>query len=76
MLKYSMPLMPFGTARVIEMPFDGQQLFEAVERHRLEGVVSKRKTAPYRSGECDDWAKVKTAAWREADRERWRLFEK
>ena len=45
MLKYSMPLMPFGTAQVIEMPFDGQQLFEAVERHRLEGVVSKRKTA-------------------------------
>jgi hypothetical protein len=43
------PDMPSGTARVIEMPFDGQQLFEAAERHRLEGVVSKRKTAPYRS---------------------------
>jgi hypothetical protein len=41
--------MPSGTARVIERPFDGQQLFEAAERHRLEGVVSKRKTAPYRS---------------------------
>jgi bifunctional non-homologous end joining protein LigD len=55
---------------------DGQKLFEAAERHRLEGVVSKRKTAPYRSGECADWMKVKTVAWRQANRERWRLFEK
>ena len=28
----------------------------------------------YRSGECRDWRKVKTQAWREANRERWRLF--
>jgi len=32
--------------------------------------------APYRCGECRDWRKVKTAAWREANRERWRLFER
>jgi bifunctional non-homologous end joining protein LigD len=55
---------------------NGQKLFEAAELHGLEGVVSKRKTAPYRSGECDDWLKVKTTAWREANRERWRLFER
>jgi bifunctional non-homologous end joining protein LigD len=55
---------------------DGQRLLEAAEQHGLEGVVSKRKTAPYRSGECDDWVKVKTVAWREANRERWRLFER
>jgi hypothetical protein len=24
---------------------------------------------------CRDWLKVKTQAWREANRERWRLFE-
>ena len=55
---------------------DGQKLLEAAEKHNLEGVVSKRRDAPYRSGECHDWVKVKTVAWREANRERWRLFEK
>jgi len=39
-------------------------------------VVSKRRDAPYRSGECRDWVKVKTTAWRKANRERWRLFER
>jgi len=46
------------------------------ERHRLEGVVSKRRDAPYGTGECRHWRKVKTQVWREANRERWRLFEK
>jgi bifunctional non-homologous end joining protein LigD len=55
---------------------DGLALLRAAEKHGLEGVVSKRREAPYRSGECRDWRKVKTAAWREANRERWRLFEK
>jgi len=45
------------------------------EERGLEGIVSKRRDAPYRSGECRDWRKVKTAAWRKANRERWRLFE-
>jgi bifunctional non-homologous end joining protein LigD len=57
-------------------PFkDGQALLEVAERHRLEGVVSKRRDAPYRSGAYRGWRKVKTTAWREANRERWRLFE-
>jgi bifunctional non-homologous end joining protein LigD len=55
---------------------DGQRLLEAAEQPGLEGVVSKRRDAPYQSGECQDWRKVKTAAWREANRKRWRLFEK
>jgi bifunctional non-homologous end joining protein LigD len=55
---------------------DGQKLLEAAEQHSLEGVVSKRRDAPYRSGECRDWMKVKTVAWRQANRERWRLFER
>jgi len=42
----------------------------------LDGVVSKRRDAPYWSGDCRDWRKVKTQAWREANRERWRLFER
>ena len=35
----------------------------------IEGIVSKRKDAPYRSWKCD-WIKVKTRAWREANRYR------
>jgi ATP-dependent DNA ligase len=53
---------------------DGSRI--RVKERGLEGVVSKRRDAPYRSGECRDWRKVKTMAWREANRERWRLFEK
>jgi ATP-dependent DNA ligase len=53
----------------------GLALLRAAEEHRLEDVVSKRRDAPYRSGDCRDWRKVKTMAWREANRERWRLFE-
>src|SRR5215475_6097250 len=34
-----------------------------------------RRHAQYRSGHRD-WRKVKTVAWREANRERWRLFER
>jgi ATP-dependent DNA ligase len=55
---------------------DGQKLLEAAEGHGLEGVVSKRRDTSYRSGECRDWVKVKTMAWREANRERWQLFER
>jgi bifunctional non-homologous end joining protein LigD len=61
--------------RASEAFVDGLALLRAAEERRLEGVVSKRRDAPYRSGECRDWLKVKTAAWREANRERWRLFE-
>jgi ATP-dependent DNA ligase len=41
----------------------------------LEGIVSKRRDAPYRSGTRSEWVKVKTKSWRRDDRERWRLFE-
>jgi bifunctional non-homologous end joining protein LigD len=54
---------------------DGEALLRVAEKHGLEGVVSKRRDAPYRSGACRRWRKVKTTAWREANRERWRLFE-
>jgi ATP-dependent DNA ligase len=58
------------------LPIALSPLLEAAERHGLEGIVSKRRAAPYRSGESRDWVKVKTAAWREANRERWRMFER
>ena len=55
---------------------DGAKLLASAERMLLEGIVSKRRSSPYRSGECKDWRKIKTAAWRAANRERWRLFER
>jgi bifunctional non-homologous end joining protein LigD len=55
---------------------DGNKLFAAAERLQLEGIVSKRKASPYQSGPTHDWQKIKTPNWREANRERWRLFHK
>jgi len=51
-------------------------LLKAADRMRLEGIVSKRRDAPYRPGKQCDWIKVKCETRREANRERWRLFER
>jgi bifunctional non-homologous end joining protein LigD len=55
---------------------DGQALLEAAIGLELEGVVSKKRSSPYRSGPCRDWVKVKSAVWCEANRERWSLFQR
>ena len=55
---------------------DGVALLRAAEKHELEGVVSKRRGTADKSGDCRDWRKVKTNARREANRERWRMFER
>jgi bifunctional non-homologous end joining protein LigD len=44
---------------------DPFKLLRVAERMGLEGVVSKRKNAPYRSWPRTDWVKVKTKAWRQ-----------
>ena len=54
---------------------DPLALLKGVDRLGLEGIVSKRRAAPYRSGPSRDWIKTKTCAWRQANQERWRLFE-
>jgi bifunctional non-homologous end joining protein LigD len=38
---------------------DGATIFQQACRMGLEGIVSKRLTAPYRSGPSRDWLKVK-----------------
>jgi bifunctional non-homologous end joining protein LigD len=38
---------------------DGERFFAAACRMALEGVVSKRRAAPYREGRSPDWLKVK-----------------
>lgn len=40
----------------------GPEVFEAACRMGLEGVVSKRIDAPYRSGKSKAWLKVKNPA--------------
>ena len=52
---------------------DAERLLEECEKRGIEGIVSKRRDAPYRSGKCD-WIKVKTKAWREAHKDRGELF--
>lgn len=43
---------------------DGVDLLQAVEQGQLAGIVSKRREAPYRSGLCRDWLKVRPDALR------------
>ena len=59
----------------VETFTDGATLLKAADRMGLEGIVSKKAAAPYRSGSKCDWIKVKCPSWREANKERWRLFE-
>jgi ATP-dependent DNA ligase len=53
---------------------DGSSQFTAAEKLGFEGVVSKRPDAPYRSGRCSSWVKVKSVRWLAMNRERWRVF--
>jgi bifunctional non-homologous end joining protein LigD len=55
---------------------DGVKLLAAAERHGLEGIVSKRQASAYSSGPARDWVKTKTAAWRAANRDRWKAFQR
>jgi bifunctional non-homologous end joining protein LigD len=55
---------------------DPVKLLKVADEMKLEGVVSKRAQSPYRSGLSRDWVKVKCAAWREANKDRWELFER
>lgn len=51
-------------------------LLETCENMGLEGIVSKRRASPYRSGPTRDWLKVKTAAWRAENTQRFELLKK
>jgi bifunctional non-homologous end joining protein LigD len=59
---------------------DGETIFRHACKLGLEGIVSKRKDSPYRSGRSPDWLKMKNpnapAVKREAEedwgRQRWR----
>jgi bifunctional non-homologous end joining protein LigD len=53
---------------------DGATVLEHACRLGLEGIVSKRVDAPYRSGTRPEWVKTKCAEWHDADRERYKAF--
>lgn len=61
--------------RLSETFDDPLALLAACEQHGLEGIVSKRRQDAYRSGRNRGWIKVKTAAWKVANRERYKLFQ-
>jgi len=49
----------------------GAELFRLADGLGLEGIVAKRRDAPYpRTGRSKDWVKVKTAHGRRIDEER------
>ena len=55
---------------------DANELLAECARRGLEGIVCKRKDAPYRSGSRCGWIKVKTEQWKATYRNRARHFEK
>jgi bifunctional non-homologous end joining protein LigD len=52
----------------------GDRLLEECGARGLEGVVAKHRASIYRSGRSPSWVKVKCPAWREANRDRGKLF--
>ena len=58
-------------------PFtDGSALLAECETRGMEGVIAKHVNSVYRSGPSTSWIKVKSATWREANRNRGELFNK
>jgi bifunctional non-homologous end joining protein LigD len=64
-------LLPVGNLHFSEAFADLVALLQAAETRRLEGIVSKRADMPYRPGRRPEWIKVKTAAWRDANLDRY-----
>jgi bifunctional non-homologous end joining protein LigD len=55
---------------------NANDLLAKCARLGLEGIVAKRRDAPYRSGTRSGWIKVKTPEWKAANQYRAKLFAK
>ena len=55
---------------------DPEKLLAECDSRGLEGIVCKERDGVYHSGTKSRWVKVKTATWREANRNRGELFER
>jgi bifunctional non-homologous end joining protein LigD len=56
---------PSNLRYVVHFTSGGDAILKSACRMSLEGIVSKRTTAPYRSGRGDDWTKAKCRAGHE-----------
>ena len=58
-----------GKARLIRyvehFDEDGEAVLKSAQKLSLEGIISKRRDAPYRSGRTDSWTKAKCRAGHE-----------
>ena len=52
----------------------GDRILAECEARGLEGVTAKHQGSIYRSGRSTSWIKVKCPSWREANRDRGKLF--
>lgn len=63
-LKQVMDKLPAAARRTLRyvehFETDGPTMLEAASRGGLEGIISKRTDAPYRSGRADSWTKAKS----------------
>jgi len=76
MLRHLINLADDHVLRFSETFPDPIKLLKVANKAGLEGIVSKLSYQPYRSGKNPGWIKVKCRAWREANRDRWEMFEK
>lgn len=51
---------------------EGDKVLQVAIESGMEGVVSKFRNAPYRSGSTDSWQKVKVPGWTESNRGRFK----
>jgi bifunctional non-homologous end joining protein LigD len=50
---------PDGIAYNDHTDLPGQAVYEAACKMGLEGIISKRRDLPYRSGKCSRWRKIR-----------------
>jgi bifunctional non-homologous end joining protein LigD len=55
---------------------NAEKLLAVATKQGLEGIVSKKSNQRYVPGKKPGWIKVKTTTWREANTDRWELFQK
>jgi bifunctional non-homologous end joining protein LigD len=53
---------------------DPKELLAGVPKRHMEGITSKKRDQPYRSGKNPAWITVKTHSWLELNRDRVDLF--
>ena len=55
-----------GVIRYVEhFEADGEDVLESAKKLSLEGIISKKLSAPYRSGRSENWTKTKSRAGQE-----------